>query len=544
MRHADVLAHLQKWKEGTGDGENPMIILFWGKNSLMICKCLPEEEAEEAGASLRVLNGYIWRKNDDDTKDDVLRKKEQDHQQRINRYLDSVKNETGRNFFSERPSALEWKVVAEGADMASYLEMELTEKEIKVSHEFLYPSARERHGLYGTDVMNALAFQGFQRPPVRAVDRQSMEEIVNHCNKAIDIHLHHQSFQRGPLLLHDSPLSTNLKERRFSLHDVQGNGDCFPAAILEGLRITTSNVLRPLDDTWDQIGLLVPSENNHDKAKLLRRIIAEKMAAAPAGTFSAQEFESIPVYKAGCAQYFPFLDGATKYISGEYASEWHIKGAALLGVDIAVWNFNHSDEDKVPVHQLFTDADCVIKSREQLLKEIEERRALPEARPLIELAYRDNHFMALVSEVNDDALDAPTSSFAKTIQNLLALEADSVAKEVEEDRKRAQKRATKRQKSVATSAASADTSGTSKGRGRGDSNGLTKNQRPPKNALKKRRTAKSTTSSDPVKKQRPPNNASKKRRKENSATSSDPVKKQKQSDIRSFFMRSDGPDLT
>ena len=99
-------------------------------------------------------------------------------------------------------------------------------------------------------------------------------------------------------------------------------------------------------------------------------------------------------------------------------------------------------------------------------------------------------------------LDTPTSSFAKTIEDLLALEADSVAKEVEEDRKRAQKRATKRHKSVATSAASADTSGTSKRRGRDDSNGLTKKQRPPKNALRKRRKAESTTSSDPIKKQK------------------------------------------
>ena len=143
-------------------------------------------------------------------------------------------------------------------------------------------------------------------------------------------------------------------------------------------------------------------------------------------------------------------------------------------------------------------------------------------------------------------LDTPTSSFAKTIQNLLEREADNVAKEVEEDRKRPQKWARKRQKSVATSAASADTSGTSKRRGRGDSNGLSKKQRPPKNASKKRRKVESISSGDPVKKQRPPNNASKKRRKEKSATSSDPVKKQKQSDIRSFLSprRSDGPGLT
>ena len=126
--------------------------------------------------------------------------------------------------------------------------------------------------------------------------------------------------------------------------------------------------------------------------------------------------------------------------------------------------------------------------------------------------------MALVSHKH--ALDAPTSSFAKIIQDLLEREADSVAKEVEEDRKCAQQKATKKQKSVATSAASADTSGTSKRRGRGDSNGLTKKQRPPKNASKKRRMAESTSSGDPV-------------------------KKQKQSDIRSFLSprRSDGPGL-
>jgi hypothetical protein len=68
-----------------------------------------------------------------------------------------------------------------------------------------------------------------------------------------------------------------------------------------------------------------------------------------------------------------------------------------------------------------------------------------ERRPLIELGYRENHYMAMVS---GEDLDAPTKAFSQKLDTLFSGEENKMAVEEKADRIHVHKRASAEKKRV------------------------------------------------------------------------------------------------